>query len=223
MKLVNFTKKYGEKTVFDRLSATFCEGEITCLLGASGVGKTTILNALAGFIEYGGEIQEKPAACAYVFQEPRLFPRLTVLENLTLIGAAKEDALVMLKNVGLGGRENDYPARLSGGEKQRVSLARAFLSNAPLVLLDEPFSSLDTALTIRLIELFVRLWKEKKEQNKTCVFVTHDLEEACMVADKVIVLKENEIALEERFTSEKPRKYGENSPQKERLLKELLN
>jgi ABC-type nitrate/sulfonate/bicarbonate transport system ATPase subunit len=116
------------------------------------------------------------------------------------------------------------PKELSGGEKQRVSIARAFLSDAPLLLMDEPFSSLDTALKIRLAGVFAQLWKEK---CPTVVFVTHDVEEACMLGHRILVLKNGDVACEintakEGMSQALPRGYGEEKALKEKLLQVLL-
>lgn len=217
----NLMKKYGEKILFDDLSATFEKGLVTCVLGASGVGKTTLLNAIAKLVDCDGEILPVERKCAYIFQEPRLLSAVTVLENLTLIGASKDEALRMLEEVELLEKADSYPSKLSGGEKQRVNVARAFLYDSPILLMDEPFSSLDTALKIRLCGVFAKLWRESAE--KTCVFVTHDIEEAFMLADRILLLKDGKIALDMTLEKEeKPRPYGKESKEKERLLEALL-
>ena len=117
------------------------------------------------------------------------------------------------------------PKELSGGERQRVAIARAFLSKAPLLLLDEPFSSLDTALKIRLSRVFAQLWKENRP---TVVFVTHDVEEACMLGQRIVVLKGGKIACDLDVEKENlagadlPRGYGKELLLKEKLLQALL-
>ena len=213
------SKSYGEKKVFDGFSLEILEGEILCVLGESGGGKTTLLNILAGLTEYEGSV-EVPEKVGYVFQESRLLPNLTVAENLRYVGGRDENITEILQKTELLSLKDKRPKALSGGEKQRVALARAFLSDAPLLLLDEPFSSLDTALKIRLCGVFAALWREKKQ---TTVFVTHDIEEACMLAHRVIVLRKGEIALDIRMPDGRlPRSYGENSEEKQKLLTTLL-
>lgn len=222
MKILNLKKAYQDKYVLDGVSFDVKEGEILCILGRSGVGKTTLLNALAGLIDYEGEIVPKAETCSYIFQEPRLLPALSVKKNLTIIGASEEAAEKMLESVELLDKANEKPSVLSGGEKQRVSIARAFLSDSPLMLMDEPFSSLDTALKIRLTNLFARLWEESGGK-KSCVFVTHDIEECLMLADRVILLSEGKIALDLAFEKgEKPRPYGKNLKERELLLNAIL-
>ena len=214
------TKKYGTKRVFENFSLEIQEGEILCVLGASGVGKSTLLNVLAGLIPYEGAIEKNPKKVGYIFQEPRLLPNLTVAQNLQYVGGRVEDIREILKKVELCGLENKYPETLSGGEKQRVAIARAFLSDSSLILLDEPFSSLDTALKLRLIKVFVELWEKRKQ---TSVFVTHDIEEAWLLGHRIIVIKDGEVAFDITPKNQTlPRKYGEEDEEKKALLQALL-
>lgn len=187
----NVTKKYGDLTVYDNFNFSLEEGAITCILGESGSGKTTLLNMLAGLAPYEGEISPRPAACSYIFQQPRLVPSLTVRGNLKLV--CKDEGLIdeMLEAVGLTSKANSYPAQLSGGQAQRVSIARAFLYPSEVILMDEPFSSLDLALKLKVAALFLELWKRER---RTAVFVTHDVDEAAMLSNRVVVLKAGEVA-----------------------------
>lgn len=212
---IRISKNYAEKCVFDRLELEIAEGEIVCLFGASGAGKTTLLNALAGVVPFDGKIDPLPQKVGYIFQEPRLLPHLTVKENLAYVGGRDADIADILQKTELTEHAHKRPSALSGGEKQRVSIARAFLTDAPLLLLDEPFSFLDTAAKGRLIEAFVALWRERKP---TVVFVTHDLEEALSFSQRILVLKGGKIVAEERVFGEIPRKYGENADLRERIL-----
>ena len=232
IELRNVTKRYGAQTVYEDFSLSLEEGKITCLLGASGCGKTTLLNMLAGLTPFEGEIvpaglapfecEIVPAGlrCSYIFQQPRLVPNLTVGGNLRLVCKNEERIVGMLARVGLSEKRNAYPAELSGGQAQRVSVARAFLHPAKLFLMDEPFSSLDTALKIRLIGLFCELWRE---QSPTVVFVTHDAEEACMLAHRVLIFGgEGKIAADIAGGETIPRGYGEESALKRAVLGALL-
>ncbi len=214
------SKSYKEKQVFDNFALDIHEGEILCVLGESGGGKTTLLNILAGLIPYDGEVKNAPKNVSFIFQESRLLPNLTVVENLLYAGGRYEFMEEILRKTELISLRNKRPKELSGGEKQRVAIARAFSSGAKLLLLDEPFSSLDTALKIRIAKVFAELWKEEK---RTAVFVTHDLEEALMLGHRVVVLKDGKIACDMRLSEgELPRPYGEERAIKEEILKVLL-
>lgn len=222
IELVNVSKKYANTPVYENFSLEIEEGKITCLLGASGCGKTTLLNMLAGLTPYEGKIGNVPERISYIFQEERLLPNLTVKQNVALVLGKKADGKKiseMLEKVELSGKEDAYPAELSGGQAQRVSIARAFAYPSGLILMDEPFSSLDTALKIRLIDVFCRLWREKK---RTAVFVTHDAEEAYMLAHRAVLLDEGKVVADISENDPVPRAYGESSRFKQRILAELL-
>ncbi|MBQ4269308.1 MAG: ABC transporter ATP-binding protein [Clostridia bacterium] len=220
MKIAGLTKNYGEKRVLDGIDLELFDGEILCVLGASGSGKTTLLNCVAGLTAYEGEIVGAPDRVAYVFQEDRLLPALTVRQNLLFAGGRVALIDEMLAEVGLLEHADKRPSALSGGEKRRVALVRAFLSNSPLLLMDEPFTGLDTALKIRLIELFVQLWKKEK---KTVLFVTHDLNETVAVAERAVVLKNGKIALEIPFLKRGLPSFGFEGAEKEALLTAILD
>ncbi len=220
---INISKNYPQKCVFEDLRLEVNEGEILCVLGASGVGKTTLLNILAGLTDYEGSIDGLPSDVAYIFQEPRLLPHLTAWGNLSYVFKEQKSEYEigeMLKELELEEFSQRKACRLSGGEKRRVALARAFLSDAPLLLMDEPFSSLDTALKIRLISAFARLWLKNP---KTTVFVTHDLEEGLMIADKIVLLQSGRIVAS--FDNDRknfPQEYGAETPLRGEILSLLL-
>lgn len=211
MKIENLSVSYGEKQVFNNLSLNLNDGDITCVLGRSGAGKTTLLNYLAGLIQ--GRPFTLNGGVAMVFQEPRLLLNLTVKENLLFAGASAENIDKALKVSGLDGKESSRPSELSGGEKQRVSFLRAMLSGANTVLLDEPFSSLDLATKIPLAKTFVEMIKSAE---KSAIFVTHDVEEALMVADRILYIDGGKIALDITLDGKPFRDYG--TPLKERKI-----
>ena len=221
---IRISKSYGEQTVFDGFSLDIQEGQILCILGESGGGKTTLLKSLARLISFDGELENVPEKVGYIFQEPRLLQNLTIEENLQYVGGMVESIDDILRKTELFDMRKKRPKELSGGEKQRVAIARAFLSDAPLLLLDEPFSSLDTALKIRLSNVFADLWKSKRP---TVVYVTHDVEEACMLGQRIVVLKDGkavcDVNAEELCVEENlPRGYGKEMALKETLLNALL-
>lgn len=224
MKLISLKKFYGAQKVFEDFSLEIEEGKILCLLGESGGGKTTLLNILAGLIPCEGVLSGVPERVSYIFQEPRLLPALTVRQNLAYVGAGRAEVEKILEKAELAHCGDKRPAQLSGGERQRVSVARAFLVPSELLLMDEPFSSLDTALKIRLINVFSELWSERSESRRTTVFVTHDLEEALMLAHRVVVLRKGQIAADVALPQNRfPSPYGAPCPEREKLLSVLLS
>lgn len=223
IRLTNIRKSYGEKIVLDGVTLEAEKGKILCVLGESGGGKTTLLNILAGLTDCEGTIEGKSEAVSYIFQEPRLISHLTVRQNLRYVGGRDEMIDELLAAAELSAHADKRPFELSGGEKQRVAFVRAFLRDEEngLLLMDEPFSSLDTALKIRLAEVFARLWKRGK--SRAAVFVTHDLEEALMLGDRVVVLKAGKIALDLPLEkTDFPAPYGAPRKEREILLKNLL-
>lgn len=215
MKIESLSVSYGKTKVYENFNLEIGDSGVTCLLGESGCGKTTILNAIARLIPYTGEIT--PVKVSYVFQTPRLVPNLTVLDNLTLIGVDENKAKDMLERVGLKEKANAYPKTLSGGEQQRVSLCRAFLRQSDLLLLDEPFSSLDLKTKLAAMDLFKSL---QQSSGTGTFFVTHDIDEACYLADRIVVLKGGSVAAEFDNSSRKP--FGANSEIRESLIQTLL-
>lgn len=215
----NVSKFYGENAVYKNFNFSLEEGAVTCILGESGSGKTTLLNMLAGLTPYQGEITPR-VKCSYVFQEPRLVPSLTVLGNLCLVCRDADRIRTMLAAVGLEGREGAYPRELSGGQAQRVSLARAFLYPSKAILMDEPFSSLDIALKVKMAALFLDLWRSEK---RTAVFVTHDVDEAAMLANRVVVLKDGAVVADFSAEGEPSADLFAREGLRQKLLKSLLN
>lgn len=177
--------------VLQGLNATIKSGEFVCLLGLSGCGKTTLLNIISGLDqEHQGtvEFHSGRPTISYMFQEPRLLPWLSVEDNLRFVvdDAARESQVHRwLKRVGLEDYGNHYPMQLSLGMQQRVAAARALILEPELLLMDEPFSSLDELTASRMRDQLLRLWNE---QGCTVLFVTHSPLEAVYMADRVLVL-----------------------------------
>ncbi len=176
--LENLEKRFGARTVIKGLSLTLPDGGITVLTGPSGVGKTTLLRLLAGLTTPdGGSITHDAEKIAVAFQEPRLIPWLTCRENINFVLSLVEDSSKiideLLTALDLKAHENDLPTTLSGGEKQRLSLARALAAKADLLLLDEPFAGLDKALKHRAAALI----KAAKPRVHTLV-ISHDTRDA---------------------------------------------
>ena len=226
IELKNVTKVYDNSSspvkVFENFNFALQKNKITCVLGKSGCGKTTLLNILAGTVSFKGEIRGLDNDVSYIFQEPRLLPNLTVAQNLQYVvkNATKDQIYKMLSLAEISDKADVFSGELSGGQAQRVAIARAFLKESELLLMDEPFSSLDTALKIRLTEAFVEMWKRDK---RTVLFVTHDIEEAFMLSHRIIVLDDGKIIEDESLEGDIPRKYGANIAQKQRLLQSLLS
>lgn len=179
--------KYGENKVFSNFSLSLPKGKITCVLGPSGSGKTTLLKALSGLIPADGFVAPR---CSFIFQDHRLLPHLTALDNLAIVlDGKKEDcrerARKMLTDMELSDAISLYPHELSGGMAQRVAIARGLLFDADLLLMDEPFKGLDLALQERLIRYFIKYWEGSR---RTAVFVTHSILEAILVADRIVVI-----------------------------------
>jgi NitT/TauT family transport system ATP-binding protein len=156
MKITDLTVSYSGHVVLDRLSLETGNG-ITCIMGESGYGKTTLLHTIAGLVKKdSGSIEGGPERPAVMFQEDRLFPWLTALENIKVVCNDEEKALRLLKEVELEGHAEKYPSELSGGMKRRVALARTLSFDSDMIILDEPFKGLDEALTKRMAALIKR-------------------------------------------------------------------
>ena len=203
-----FDRRFGDVVVLQGLDLRIEQGEFVALLGRSGSGKTTLLRTLAGLDPAEGQSVRTPSARAVVFQEPRLLPWKRVWRNVTLGlsgGDAKARAEAALAEVGLEHRATVWPSTLSGGEAQRVALARALVREPRLLLLDEPFASLDALTRIRMHDLVLSLWRR---HAPAVLIVTHDVDEAIALADRVLVLDGGRIAAEERIDLPRPREVG---------------
>ncbi|WP_406634376.1 ABC transporter ATP-binding protein [Amycolatopsis sp. WGS_07] len=196
-------RRFGDRAVLDSLDLDIQRGEFFALLGASGSGKTTLLRLLAGLDRADGGTVLVPRVRTVVFQEPRLVPSKRVLANVT-VGMPRGGAtgLEALTEVGLASHANAWPATLSGGEAQRVALARALVREPELLLLDEPFAALDALTRLRMQDLVERLCRVHRP---AVLLVTHDVDEAIRLADRIGVLREGRLITDERITLDRPR------------------
>lgn len=187
-------KSFGSEPVLEGLDLTLEKGDFVCLLGRSGSGKSTLLNCIAELEDYdSGEVSGNWEMLGYVFQDDRLLNWKTVAQNLKLVlrtkGVPKEvhDERVhtYLDMVGLAGHEDAYPLELSGGMRQRVAIARALAIEPDIVLMDEPFSSLDEITARELRQRFLDIITELEQ---TVLFVTHNATEAAFLSTKIAIL-----------------------------------
>ena len=205
------SQSFGAVDVLSEVSLAVQPGEFVALVGPSGCGKTTLLNLCSGWLEPTGGRVDRPAAVRMVFQRDGLFPWLTVVENVHLglrhlpdEPSRTRQADALLELIGLTAFRSHYPHQLSGGMRQRVELARALGGGTDLLLMDEPFSSVDYLTRLKLRAELARLLRE---QPRTVVLVTHDIEEAAQLADRVLVLSERpaRIRVQVRLTVPRPR------------------
>ena len=199
------SRAFGGRVVLDGVDLDIAPGEFVAMLGVSGTGKSTLLRALAGLDrEVTGELSV-PGPVAVAFQEPRLLPWRRVLANVAL-GLRVPDAGAVagraLEEVGLTGRSGAWPLTLSGGEAQRAALARALVREPSLLLLDEPFSALDALTRIAMHRLVLRLWERHRP---AVLLVTHDVGEALILADRVLVLASGRIVFSGPVDVPRPR------------------
>jgi sulfonate transport system ATP-binding protein len=214
------SRSFGTRRVLAGLDLHIEPGEFVALLGASGSGKSTLLRIVAGLDREATGAVDVPGAKAVVYQEHRLLPWQRVWRNvgLGLRRPGRRDlALAALAEVGLRERADAWPLTLSGGESQRAALARALVRRPDLLLLDEPFASVDALTRLKVQGLVARLW----EQHRPAVLLdTHDVEEALLLADRVLVLEQGRIGFEASVDLPRPRAI--ESPRFGALRRELL-
>ncbi|BBY16173.1 ABC transporter ATP-binding protein [Mycolicibacterium litorale] len=220
-------KWYGAHHVLDDVSLDVARGEIVALIGRSGSGKSTVLRVLAGLSDDHTGERFVAGAPALAFQEPRLFPwrdvRTNVVYGLTRTRLPKAEAQRRaeraLADVGLADRADAWPLTLSGGQAQRVSLARALVAEPQLLLLDEPFGALDALTRLSMRALLLELWRT---HMFGVLLVTHDVDEAVALADRVLVLDEGRVVHSLQIDGPR-RPPGEDSAHTERYRAELLD
>jgi len=210
------TKRYGARTVLRHAQLSIEPGEFIAIVGRSGCGKSTLLRLVAGLEEAsegGLAVDGRPVHGLHgdtriMFQDARLLPWRRVLDNVTLglPKAQRGRGLEVLAQVGLADRAQEWPARLSGGQRQRVALARALVHQPRLLLLDEPLGALDALTRIEMHRLIEGLWQRHRF---TALLVTHDVQEAVALADRVVLIEDGRIALDERIALPRPRSQGD--------------
>ena len=212
----NLRRAYGDRVIIRNLNLQIERGEFVALLGESGCGKTTLLRALAGLDPVQAGRIVAPKRPAVVFQEHRLLPWDNLWRNVSLglaVPDARARAAAALTEVGLGDRLDDWPRNLSGGQAQRVALARALVQQPELLLLDEPFAALDALTRIRMHALVREL---VTRHRPGVLLVTHDVDEAITLADRILVMRHGAIAFEHRTET-----AGSASISRDDLLAEL--
>lgn len=209
-------KRYGTRDVLKKTELVIEPGEFVAIVGRSGCGKSTLLRLVAGLESVSGgairidgdRVDGLSSSIRIMFQDARLLPWKRVQDNVALglppgrRGAAAD----VLARVGLGDRLGEWPARLSGGQRQRVALARALVHNPRLLLLDEPLGALDALTRIEMHRLIEGLWRSS---GFTALLVTHDVQEAVALADRVILIEDGQIALDQRIDLPRPRSHGD--------------
>ena len=231
----------GERRVvaLQDIDLTVAEREFVAILGPSGCGKSTLLNMVAGFdqptrgsVKVAGEEIAAPAPTrGVVFQEPALFPWLSVMDNVVFgpktlgqpAASYRARAAQIIEQIGLSGFEASYPAELSGGMRQRVGIARVLILEPKVLLMDEPFGSLDAQTRTLMQELLLALWERHQQ---TVLFVTHDIEEAILLADRVCVMTSRPGRIKKSIEVRMPRPRSiesTTSPEFNALRREVLD
>ncbi|HRW62718.1 MAG TPA: ABC transporter ATP-binding protein [Bacteroidales bacterium] len=203
LEIRNLNKSYQDISLFENFNIEIKENTISCILGPSGCGKTTLLNIINGTIN-ADSVELKGfenKVISYIFQEPRLLPWKTVKENISFVLNDTENKQGIIDRyirlVDLEKFADYYPSKLSGGMKQRVSIARAFAYPSDIILMDEPLKALDYKLKFNLIKAFKRIWQFDK---RTVVFVTHDIDEALLLGNEIFVFSKAPVSIKDKFS-----------------------
>lgn len=220
LKISNLSKSYGEINLYKHFTYEFRENAITVLLGPSGCGKTSLLNMLAGLADIdGGAIQGlEGKALTYIFQESRLLPWLSVYDNLYIVAEKHQKnprqlTEELLIEVDLWEARYLFPEQISGGMQQRLAVVRAFAKPSDIILMDEPFKSLDFEMKIQLIKYFYKIWEKQKQ---LVIFVTHDFMEAALLGDEICLLADNPVNILKKISN--PIEYSNRQYENIKLL-----
>ncbi|WP_017939884.1 ABC transporter ATP-binding protein [Zestomonas thermotolerans] len=216
-------KSFAGATVLQNLGLRLAEREIVSLLGPSGCGKSTLLRIAAGLErDFSGRVLRADGAVAFVFQEPRLMPWLTVAENIGFADDRdydRERVAQLIAEVGLEGFAEALPKQLSGGMAQRVALARGLYSRPRVLLLDEPFSAVDAFTRMKLQDLLLQL---AEHHAIALLLVTHDVDEALYLSDRVLVMGSRPSGIRQELSVALPRPRDRRDPELARLKAEAL-
>jgi len=228
LELKNIKKSFDKVNVLNNVDLTIQKGEFVAVVGKSGCGKSTLLRLIAGLeqptegevLVAGKKLKGLNIESRTMFQDGRLFPWKKVLANVGvgLKGNWKPEAQKLLAQVGLEERANDWPSKLSGGQRQRVALARALMNQPSILLFDEPLGALDALTRIEMQQLIEDLWKKR---DFTALLVTHDVEEAVTLADRIILIEDGQIVLNKEIHLPRPRKR--ESVKFNALVTQILN
>jgi sulfonate transport system ATP-binding protein len=226
--LAGVAKSFGARQVLRDVSLRVAPGEFVAFVGRSGCGKSTLLRLIAGLerpdagsVRCGtGELRGINDQARMMFQDARLLPWLSVAQTVAVGQGGRMTPAVSaaLEQVGLGDRSEDWPAVLSGGQRQRVALARALVSSPPLLLLDEPLGALDALTRIEMQTLIADIWQRRA---CTAILVTHDIEEAVLLADRVILLEAGR--LQSEFVIDLPRPRDRTSHEAQTYVRAVLD
>lgn len=203
LKVEKLTKRFGDLLVLDNWNIKLGKGERVVLLGPSGCGKTTFFRIVAELDQhYDGNVEIFVDKIGYVFQEPRLLPWRNINNNLKIIRDNETKIKEIISMMGLEGFENLLPSSLSGGMKQRVNIARALLVEPEILIMDEPFTSLDLNIKLSIIEDINKLW----ERNRySLLMVTHDIKEALLLADRILIVSQRPSHILNEFLIDLPK------------------
>ena len=226
IKVVNICKSFGDLVVLEQLNFDIYEGEFLCVVGPTGCGKTTFCNVVSRLLAetsgsitmHGEKVDPRKHNISFVFQEPSCLPWRTVWDDvkigLEIKGAPREEiqrkVATIIGIVGLTGFERFYPHQISAGMKQRVAIARAFVTDPDLLLMDEPFGQLDTNTRFQIEKNLIEVWEKMK---RTVIFVTHNLEEAVYLAERILVMTQKPTHLKEEVKVDLPRPRNYADPQ----------